>query len=194
MMFVNDMNMKNNKVTGSNINCTGIPGVSAFPLIFLSFLFLTILSSCKIYRFKDVSIDPNAKTARVRYIENKARIVNPQLSPQLTDKLRQKINNQTRLTQIQGDEADYDIKCEITGYEITTAGVSQQQASTNRLIVSVNVSFKNRLDEKKNFDAPVSRNFDFSANLSLDQAQAQLTPTIIQNLVDEIFNRIFSNW
>ena len=160
----------------------------------LYFAFCISLASCKIYRFKDVSIPPEVKTVRIGYIENKARFVNPQLSPQLTDKLRQKINNQTRLTQIQGDEADYDIKCEITGYDVTTAGVSQQQASANRLIVSVNVSFKNRLDEKKNFEAPVSRNFDFSANLSLDQAQAQLTPTIIQNLVDEIFNRIFSNW
>ena len=166
------------------------------PFIFyiLCFIFFISLSSCHIYRFKDVSIPAEVKTIRINYIENKARFVNPQLSPQLTDKLRQKINNQTRLTLIQGDEADYDIRCEITGYDVTTSGISQQQASTNRLIVTVNVSFKNKLDEKKNFDAPVSRNFDFSANLSLDQAQAQLTPTIIQNVVDEIFNRIFSNW
>lgn len=160
----------------------------------IALLLLLSGSSCGIYKFKDISIEPDAKTCRVAYIENKARFVNPQLSPQLTDKLRQKINNQTRLTLIQGEEADYDIKCEITGYDVTTAGVSQQQAATNRLIVTINISFRNKLDEKKNIDAPVSRNFDFSASLSLDQAQAQLTPTIIQNMVDEIFNRIFSSW
>lgn len=160
----------------------------------LVLLLLISGSSCGIYKFKDISIEPDAKTCRVAYIENKARFVNLQLSPQLTDKLRQKINNQTRLTLIQGEEADYDIKCEITGYDVTTAGVSQQQAATNRLIVTINISFRNKLDEKKNIDAPVSRNFDFSASLSLDQAQAQLTPTIIQNMVDEIFNRIFSSW
>ncbi|MFM2146496.1 MAG: hypothetical protein RL732_1332 [Bacteroidota bacterium] len=153
-----------------------------------------LLSSCSIYRFKDVSIPAEVKTCRIQYIENRARFVNPQLSPQLTDKLRQKINNQTRLTLIQSDEADYDIKCEITGYDVTTSGISQQQSSTNRLIVTVNVNFKNKLDEKKNFQAAVSRNFDFSAQLSLDQAQAQLTSSIIQNMTDEIFNRIFSNW
>mgnify|MGYP003333120988 CR=1 FL=1 len=112
----------------------------------------------------------------------------------LREVVRQKINNQTRLTLIQSDEADYDIKCEITGYDVTTSGISQQQSSTNRLIVTVNVNFKNKLDEKKNFQAAVSRNFDFSAQLSLDQAQAQLTSSIIQNMTDEIFNRIFSNW
>lgn len=158
----------------------------------LSTVFL--LSGCGIYKFKDVSIDPNAKTAHVAFIENKARYINPQLSPQMTDKLRQKINNQTRLTLIPGEDADYYIKCEITGYDVSTSGISQQQAATNRLLVTVNVSFRNKLDEKKNFEGPVSRNFDFSATLSLDQAQAQLTPTIIQNMVDEIFNRIFSNW
>ncbi len=192
--------MQNVKYTMKNIKTNNIPIIKSLqrrtPLIFyiLYFIFFIPLSSCKIYRFKDVSIPAEVKTIRINYIENKARFVNPQLSPQLTDKLRQKINNQTRLTLIQGDEADYDIRCEITGYDVTTSGISQQQASANRLIVTVNVSFKNKLDEKKNFDAPVSRNFDFSANLSLDQAQAQLTPTIIQNIVDEIFNRIFSNW
>lgn len=161
---------------------------------FLMLLLLITTASCKIYRFKDVSIPPEVKTCHIAYVTNSASYVNPQLSPQLTDKLRQKINNQTRLTQIPGEEADYYIKCVITGYSVSTAGISQQQAATNRLVVTVNVTFRNRLDEKKNFEAPVSRNFDFSANLSLDQAQAQLTSTIIQNMVDEIFNRIFSNW
>ena len=104
-------------------------------------------SSCGIYKFKDISIEPDAKTCRVAYIENKARFVNPQLSPQLTDKLRQKINNQTRLTLIQGEDADYDIKCEITGYDVTTAGVSPQQAATNRLIVTIIITFLNKLYE-----------------------------------------------
>ncbi len=63
------------------------------------------MMSCKVYSFKDVSIPPDVKTMRIAYIENRARYVNPQLSPQLTDKLKQKINNQTRLTQVEGDDA-----------------------------------------------------------------------------------------
>ena len=162
--------------------------------VYFSMLVIILIQGCGIYKFKDVSIPSEVKTCKVAFIENRARFVNPQLSPQLTEKLRQKINNQTRLTQIQGDEPDYDIRCTITGYDVSTAGISQQQAATNRLVVTVNIVFKNRLDDKKNFEAPISRNFDFSANLSLDQAQAQLGSTIVQNMVDEIFNRIFSNW
>lgn len=148
------------------------------------------------YSFKDVnSIPADIKTFKVNYIENRSRgYVNPQLSPQLTDKLRQKIVNQTRLSPVQGDDADYDIKGEITDYSVTTSGISQQQAATNRLTVSVKIVFTNRKDDKKNFEATVSRNFDFSATLTLQQAEAQLMTNILQQVTDEIFNRIFSNW
>lgn len=152
------------------------------------------------YSFKDIgSIPPEVKTFRVNYIENRARYVNPQLSPQLTDKLRQKITGQTRLTGVQSDDAHYDISGQVTGYNVTTSGVSssttnQQQASIQRLTVTVHLNFKNNLDPSKNFEADVSRNFDFGADLSLTQAEAQLNETIIKNMVDEIFNRIFSNW
>ena len=134
------------------------------------------------------------KTVRVSYIENRATYINPQLAPQLTDRLRQKINNQTRLTLITGEDAHYDISGSITGYNVSTAGVSQQTAATNRLNVTVHIIFKNRLDEKANFEADVTRNFDFNATLSLQQAETQLADDILKNTTDEIFNRVFSNW
>jgi len=78
--------------------------------IFLLVLFvISLLSGCKVYSFTGASIPPEIKTVRVQYIENKARYNNPQLSPQLTDKLRQKIVSQTKLTQVNNDNADYDI-------------------------------------------------------------------------------------
>ena len=156
---------------------------------------LMMLSSCKVYTFKDVSIPKEVKTIRISYIENKAQLVDPQLSPQLTDKLKQKITNQTRLTQIQTDEADYDVQGWVSGYTVSTSGVTNQQAATDRLTVTVHLIFKNRLPVgTKDFEDDVSRNFDFSASLSFNDAQAQLTPTIVSNLSDEIFNRLFSNW
>ena len=160
-------------------------------------LFISVIllfSGCKIYRFKDVNIDPDIKTVKINFIENKARYKSPQFSPQLTEKLRQKVNNQTRLTQIQGDNADYEISGYVSDYSATTSGISNQQAATNRLNVAVHIIFKNRKNEKKNREEDVARNFDFSANLSFDQAESQLLSTVVQNLSDEIFNRIFSNW
>src|SRR6478672_11980907 len=80
------------------------------------FPIIIFLSSCGIYTFKDVSIPPEVKTIKISYIENKARIVNPQLSPRLTDALQQKISNQTKLTRTTSDDAHYQISGAITNY------------------------------------------------------------------------------
>jgi outer membrane lipopolysaccharide assembly protein LptE/RlpB len=160
------------------------------------FLLLTgmvsIYGTCR-YSLKDVSIPPEVKTVKVNLFENRARYVNPQLTPRLTDKLRQKIVNQTRLSQT-NNEAHYEISGTITDYSVSTSGISNQQSSSNNLNVTVHLVFVNRLDTKKNFEADITRNFPFSATLSLQQAEASLADQVINNLTDEIFNRIFSNW
>ena len=152
------------------------------------------ITSCGIYSFKDAVIPENVKTVKIGFIENKARYVNPQLAPLLTDKLQQKILGQTKLTRTNSDDAHYQIYATITNYDPTqTVGVSERQASTNRLTVTVHVVLKKTLENKEQeFD--VSRNFDFSANLSLSQAEAQLMDDIVRNISDDIFNQIFSNW
>ena len=153
---------------------------------------LSIQGTCR-YSLKDVSIPPEVKTVKVFFIENKARYINPQLSPKLTDKLRQKIVNQTRLSQT-NNEADYEVSGYISDYSVSTSGISQQQVASNNLNVTVHIIFRNRLDEKKNFEADLTRNFPFSSSKSLTQAEGEINEQIINNLTDEIFNRIFSNW
>ena len=154
-----------------------------------------LFSSCGIYRFNQVSIPPDIKTVKVLPIENKARYINTQLSPQLTDRLRQKIVSQTSLTQVNNDNADYEISAYVSHYDVTTSGISAQQVATNRLTVGVSITLLDRKTpnaEPKNFS--ISRSFDFSANLTLPQAEQKLNDEMIRNLVDEIFNRIFSDW
>ena len=156
--------------------------------------FSCLAAGCLHYTLKESSIPKEVKTIRINYIENRARYVNPQLGPQLTDKLRQKINSQTNRTLVQGDNADYDITGTITDYAFSTSGIASNRSATNRLTVTIHVKLLNRIDEKKNIDADVSRSFEFDANISIQQAEQQLNESIIKNLTDEIFNRIFSNW
>lgn len=167
-------------------------------LLLAAFYILVITPGCKIYSFNDVgTIDEGARTARVQMLENRAQYVNPQLSPQLTDRLKQKITNQTRLASTSSDNAHYDISGYISQYNVTTAGVSsdqgRQQTSINRLNVTVHIVLNRQLVNKtEEFD--ISRSFDFGANQSLQSAEANLLDEMIKNLTDEIFNRIFSNW
>ncbi len=151
-------------------------------------------STCK-YGFKDTSpIPQEVKTFRVNYLTNKAQYVNPQLSPQLTEKLKQKIINTTRLRQTNNDDAHYDISGYVSQYYTSTTGISGNNASQNRLNVSFHLVFKNSLDEKKNFETDLSTNIDYPATQSLQQAESANNTKIIGNIVDAIFNKIFSNW
>ena len=157
-------------------------------------LFTLSYATCK-YSTKDTApIPPEVKTFRVNVLENKARYVNPQLAPQITEKLKLKIIGQTRLRQINSDDAHYDIGGYLSDYSVTTTGISGKTASTNRLNVSFHLIFKNTLDQKKDFETDVTSNYDFSAQLTLPQAESQLGEQIVKNITDAIFNKIFSNW
>jgi lipopolysaccharide assembly LptE-like protein len=158
----------------------------------LSIAFL-MQQSCHVYSFRNISIPDSVKTVKVNFIENRARYVNPQLSPRLTDGLRQKIVRQTRLSQTNTDDAHWDIKGEINDYSLSTSGISDQKVASNRLNVSVHITLNDRLaNEVKEYN--ISRSFDFSASLSLQAAEAKLSDEIIRSLSDDIFNQIFSNW
>src|SRR6476469_432663 len=158
----------------STINLMLIAG-----MIFISFNCAT----CK-YSTRDTSpIPQEIKTFRVNYLENKARYVNPQLTPQVTERLKQKIIGQTRLRQTNSDDAHYDISGYLSDYSVTTTGIANQNATTNRLNVSFHLVFKNTLDQKKDFETDITRNYDFDAQLTLPQAEARLGEDIIKNLV-----------
>lgn len=169
----------------------------------VAFFTITVNTGCGVYSFADVSVPDSVKTVRVNFIENKARYVNPQLSPQLTERLRQKIVNQTRLSQTQSDNVHWDINATITDYSVSTSAISSNQAGgtggqrqapvTNRLTVSIQLSVNNRLNNTTQ-EHSVSRSFEFGANLALQSAENQLLDEMIRNLTDDLFNRMFSNW
>jgi hypothetical protein len=159
-------------------------------LLLVTFNFAT----CK-YGFKDIGgLPPEVKTFRVNYFENRAEYKNPQLSPQLTEKLKQKIIGTTRLRQSNDDDAHYDISGYVSGYFTSTTGISGTNTSLNRLTANFHLIFKNTLDEKKNFEADVTYSIDFDANLSLSLVEQSKGDEISRNLTDAIFNKIFSNW
>jgi hypothetical protein len=168
-----------------------------FFLLFVScilFFLFFLDSNCSVrYGFKDVSIPDSIKTVKIITLENRARYNNPQLNQRLTERLRQKIISQTRLSQTNSDNADWEISGYISDYSVSTSGISQQQVATNRLNVSVHITlFKRKENDQKDYD--VTHSFDFSASLTLQAAEASLFDQIIRDMTDDIFNRIFSNW
>lgn len=197
MILMNKIRSRKSEVGGRKSQRRYLKSVlyTSYFLLVIGTLFLisTSSSSCNIYKFRDISIPDSIKTVKVNFIENRAPYVNPQLSPRLTDKLRQKIVSQTRLSQTNNDNADWDIKGYISNYTSSTSGISQQQVATNRLTVSVHITLNDQKANKTQ-EYDVSRNFEYGASKSLTQAEAELADEILRGLTDDIFNRIFSNW
>jgi hypothetical protein len=168
----------------------------------LALIFTLSANSGCAYSFNDIAVNDSIKTFHVAFIGNVAPINNPQLSPNLTQRLKQKINSQTKLSEKNSENgADYFITGNIVRYDVSTTGVTQNQtnngsrlqANLNRLTVGVKITLNNQLNGNvQEFD--ISRSFDFSATQSLQAAENALLEEMIRNLSDEIFNRIFSQW
>jgi len=156
-------------------------------------LLLCMLAGCGIYSFSGATIE--GKNINIHQLDNKARNVVPSLSGTLTDKLRSRILSQTGLSPVTKDDADYDMTGAITSYEVTVTGAtSVQVASKNRLTISVQVTFKNRLNEKANFSQTFTRFSDFDASQILQNVEPALIEDIGNQLADDIFNKAFVNW
>jgi hypothetical protein len=165
-----------------------------FSYIVIAGLVGYLVSSCGIYSFSGTSIQPDVKTITIPYVEYTALRVNPSLANDLTEALKEKYRKLTSLEEVDVD-GDLELVCTVTGYDVkATAVTANEMASQNRLTVTVKVEFSN----KKYPEDDVSNNFsayeDFDATLSLDAVESGLCETIIEKLVEDIFNATVAQW
>lgn len=153
-----------------------------------------IFTSCVRFTFSGASIPEGAKTFSVNYFVNNASLVNPSLSQLITDKLRERIQSQTSLIMV-NNNADLTFEGEIINYVVQPAALQANDvASLNQLTVTINVKFTNKFDEKQNFSQQFSRYQQFSSTVSLSSVESSLVEQIVNDLIDDIFNRTFINW
>jgi len=156
-------------------------------------LLLFAMAGCKVYSFSGASIE--GKNINIHQLENRARNIMPSLSATLSDKIRQRILSQTGLKPVTIDEPDYDLSGHITAYEVTVTGATGVQvASKNRLTISLEITFKNRLNDKADFTQTFTRFSDFNASQILQSVERALIEDIGNQLADDIFNKAFVNW
>ena len=153
-----------------------------------------LMASCGIYSFTGTSIQPDVQTITIPYVEYKALRVNPSLSGDLTEALQEKFRKLTRLEQVEQD-GDLELVVEISGYDIKTAAVTaDEQAAQNRLTVSVKITFTNHKYPEDDVAQSFSAYEDFDATMSLDAVEAGLCESIIEKLVEDIFNATVAQW
>lgn len=153
------------------------------------------ICSCGIYSFSGTSIQADVNTITINYVEYKALRVNPTLSNDLTESLKKRFRQMTRLEQVEMD-GDLEITAEVTGYNVAASSISANEVATqNRLTVTVKADFVNRKHPEDDFEGMTfSAYADFDSSQTLDAVESSLTQEIVEKIVEDIFNASVAQW
>ncbi len=164
-------------------------------LAFLVFLLSVGFTSCKVsYSFTGANISADVKTFSVYYFPNRAKLINPTLSTDITEKLKDKMLKQTSLKETT-ENGDLVFEGQITDYEVRPMAIQKEDiAAQNRLTVAVRLKYTNNKDHEQDFDRSFSAFEDFSSSMSLNDVESSIVPEIIEKLMEDIFNATIANW
>jgi hypothetical protein len=161
-------------------------------------LFLVVLfyTGCSVgLSFTGASIPPDAKSISVQYFQNQAALAGPTMSQSFTDALRDYVTSQSHLPLV--TNGDLDFSGSITGFStqpVAAASASTGQSSLTRLTITIDVTFSDKNDSKKNFNSSFSRYADYPSGQSLSAVQSDLITQISKQLVQDVFDKAFNNW
>ena len=154
-----------------------------------------VLGGCSVsYSFSGTSIQPDVNTITINYLEYRALRVNPSLSNELTEAVRNQFRRMTRLEQVDRD-GDMEVSGEITGYDVSAAAVTADEvAARNKLTVTVKISFSDKKHPEEDFDKSFSAYAEYDSTNTLDAVESSLCAEIIEKLVEDIFNACVAQW
>lgn len=162
--------------------------------ILLLGLMIWLTSGCKVYRFTDASIDPKIKSVSVQTFPNLASIQVPVLSELFTTRLKNKFLRESNLVLV-SNGGDVDFSGSIVNYSIDPASVTNTETvAQNRLTIVVKVDCFNKIDPTKSYSQVFSENEVYASSEDISTVENQLIQLITDKLVQNIFNRTFSNW
>lgn len=155
-----------------------------------------LLSGCSLsFNMSGAIIDyTQVSTCEIQYVQNNAEIVNATLSATITEKLRDKIQSDTRLKLVQKG-GDIIFEGDITGYTVTSQGVTAEATSAkDRLTVTLNVRYTNTKVPSESFTKAFSEFAEYDRTTSFSSVESTLLDEIVPLLIEDIFTAAFSNW
>lgn len=157
-------------------------------------LFSLLTAGCGIYSFSGTSIQADVATICIEPVVNNAMKVNPSLANSLYEALCDKYKRLTKLEQVQ-EEGDLNLLVTVESYQVAAAAVTADEvAALNRLTVTVKIKFTNEKHPEDNVEQSFASYEDYDSQNSLDAVEAGLCDTIIEKLVEDIFNATVAQW
>jgi hypothetical protein len=159
-------------------------------------LLMTVISSCGVkirYTTSGAATD-GLSTFTVLYFPNRADIVNPSLSQEVTEMLKDKLISQTSLEMVPAN-GDIIFEGEIVGYSTDPAAITgNETAALNRFTIEIKVKYTNLQDSEKDWESTFRHFSEYDSQQSLDAVEGDLVPEILEKIIEDIFNRALVNW
>lgn len=164
---------------------------------YLSIILLPILlHGCAIsYKFNGASIDySTTHSIAIADFPNHAALVNPSLSANFTEELKDLYQRTTRLT-INRQGGDLELEGEIIDYAVTPMAIAADSyASETKLTISIRVRFTNNVKPEESFEKTYSAYQTFDSSRLLTDVQDELCQTMITELTENIYNDTVAKW
>jgi hypothetical protein len=135
-------------------------------------------------------------TISVMQFVNSAPLAKPTLAQTMTESLKDFIQRQTRFTMVPED-GDLNYEGEIIGYSVAPVAISAgttDQASLNRLTITVKVKYDDKIEDKYSFESNFSRFADFPSSQDISAVEDQLIKEITDQITQDIINKSIYAW
>ena len=166
------------------------------PLIALLFMALTSCWPSKI-GFRDTGGMPEEwEFFHLQTLQNNAATCPLSYTALLSEALKDGIQNNTRLgLATKNEDAQVQLSGEITGYSVNPIAIQNgDNAAKNRLTVSVQFTILTTLPKNEEQKLSITRFADFDASTNFSAVESQLLATINEQVIQDVINKLQSNW
>ena len=136
----------------------------------------------------------DAKTVTIKYFNNKAALVNPNLSQVFTEALKDKFLKESKLELVDQD-GEWTFSGYISSYSTAPVAISSDnKAQQTRLTITIDVKFEDKLDKKKNFEQSFSNYADYDNSKNLSEVESSLVTDINTKIIQDIYSKTALDW
>ena len=167
---------------------------------FLLFLPIALLlSACwpsSVSFIDNGSMPEDWKTFSVRTLENNAPNTPISYAPQLSEQLKDGIQNNTRLLlNPETGKGEVYVEGKINTYSVTPVAIQEgDNSAQNRLTISVQFTIFVSAPKEEKMNLTSTRFVDFDSNTDLATVERTLLEEINTQIVQDVINKLLSNW
>ncbi|MEX2483003.1 MAG: LPS assembly lipoprotein LptE [Brumimicrobium sp.] len=147
--------------------------------------------------FQDGSVPPEWKRFMVSTLENEASNAPISYAPELTELIKDAVQNRVGLELVsnESDDPQVTITGVVSNYNVAPMAMQGDDvAAKNRLTINANFEIFISEPEEDLMELSVSRFADFDSNQDVGAIQAQLLEEINDQIVQDVLNKLLSNW